>query len=149
MKKTVFEFVRRGLVGCGFGPMVLAVLYLILHHQGILQTLTVKEVCLGIFSLSALAFIAGGMNVLYQIEQLPLMAAISIHGGVLYLSYLLTYLLNGWLEWGITPIVVFSCIFVAGYLAVWAIILAVTKRNTSELNEQLRRNREQNSTISY
>ena len=63
MKKYVTEFVRRGASACGLGPVILAVLYLILHHQGVVQTLTVKEVCRGIFSLLALAFVAGGMNV--------------------------------------------------------------------------------------
>ena len=139
MKKNILEFLRRGLVACGFGPIVLAVLYLILQRQAAVETLTVNEVCLGIFSLSALAFIAGGMNVIYQIERLPLMVAILIHGGVLYISYLLTYLLNGWLEWGITPILVFTGIFVLGYLAVWAVIYSVTRRNTDRLNEVLKK----------
>ena len=68
MKKNVLEFFRRGLIACGFGPIVLAIFYLILQHQCAVETLTVNQVCLGIFSLSALAFIAGGMNVIYQIE---------------------------------------------------------------------------------
>ena len=138
MKKNVFEFVRRGLVACGFGPLVLAALYLLLQRQGVLHTLTVNEVCLGIVSLSALAFIVGGMNVVYQVERLPLMVAILIHGCVLYASYLGTYLINGWLAWGITPILAFSGIFTVGYLAVWAVIYTVTKKNTARLNETLR-----------
>ena len=114
MKKNILDFFRRGFVACGFGPVVLAVLYLILQHKAEIEVLTVNQVCLGIFSLSALAFIAGGMNVIYQIERLPLMVAILIHGSVLYISYLVTYLLNNWLEWGVTPILVFSGIFILG-----------------------------------
>ncbi|MBE5971219.1 MAG: DUF3021 domain-containing protein [Lachnoclostridium sp.] len=138
MKKTIMEFIRRGLIACGFGPMVLVVLYLILYHQGTIQTLSVPEVCLGILSLSALAFIAGSMNVIYQIEQLPLMAAITIHGSTLYVSYLATYLINGWLEWGTTPILVFTGIFIFVYLVIWAIIYFTTKRNTEKLNQFLK-----------
>ena len=138
MKKNALEFLRRGLIACGFGPIVLAVFYLILQRQAAVETLTVSQVCLGIFSLSALAFVAGSMNVIYQIERLPLMVAILIHGAVLYISYLGTYLLNGWLEWGVTPILVFSGIFVLGYLVIWAIIYSVTRRNTEKLNEMLR-----------
>ena len=138
MKKTIMEFLRRGLIACGFGPIVLAILYLILQHQGAVQTLAVNEVCLGIFSLFALAFIAGGMNVVYQIERLPLMVAILIHGGVLYFSYLITYLVNDWLEWGATPILVFSGIFVFGYLAIWAVIYFINKNRTKKLNEKLK-----------
>ena len=142
MKRLILEFLRRGTAACGLGPMVLAVLYWVLHRQGALESLTVDQVCLGIVSLSALAFMAGGLNVLYQIERLPLMAAVSIHGGVLYGSYLLTYLVNGWLEWGTTPILVFSGIFVVGYLAIWAIIYAIIRRKTARLNEMLQKSRQ-------
>lgn len=138
MKKHVLEFCRRGFVACGFVPLVLAVFYLILQHQGVIETLTVNQVCLGIFSLSALAFVAGGMNAIYQVERLPLMMAILIHGSVLYVSYLGAYLLNGWLEWGMTPILVFSGIFVLGYLAVWAVIYSIIKRNTAKVNALLK-----------
>ena len=138
MKKYVFEFLRRGLVACGFGPIILAIIYLILQQQNLLDTLTVNQVCLGIFSLTALAFIAGGMNTIYQIEKLPLMIAIFIHGSVLYLSYLATYLLNGWLGLGIAPIIVFSSIFVFGYVIIWVIIYFIIKRNTNQMNELLK-----------
>lgn len=137
MKKNILEFLRRGLVACGFGPMVLAALYLILQHQGAIEVLTVNQVCLGIFSLSTLAFIAGGMNVIYQIEHLPLMVAIFIHGGVLYVTYLATYLLNGWLEWGYSPIWAFTAIFIIVYLIIWAIIYSITKQDTEKINEML------------
>ena len=138
MKKNILEFFCRGFVACGFGPVVLAVLYLILQHKAEIEVLTVNQVCLGIFSLSALAFIAGGMNVIYQIERLPLMVAILIHGGVLYISYLATYLLNDWLEWGAIPILVFSGIFIFGYLMIWAIIYCIIRKRTERLNEILK-----------
>ncbi|MBQ2278371.1 MAG: DUF3021 domain-containing protein [Clostridia bacterium] len=139
MKKNLFEFIRRGLSACGFGPLILAVVYRILQLQGIVQTLTVDQVCVGIFSITALAFVAGGMNFLYQIERLPLMAAILLHGGVLYVGYLATYLVNDWLEWGAAPILVFSGIFVVGYLAIWAVIYSVIRRRTAKLNEILKK----------
>lgn len=142
MRKNILEFFRRGLIAAGFGPLVLAILYLILQEKAELEMLTVNEVCLGIFSLTLLAFIAGGMNVIYQIERLPLMVAILIHGIVLYVSYLGTYLINGWLEWGIVPILVFSGIFVVVYLIIWAIIYSATKRNTKRINEMLEKRRE-------
>ena len=137
MKKHMLDFIRRGLTAWGLGPVILAVLYLILQQKGVLETLSVSQVCIGILSLSALAFIAGGMNALYQIEQLPLMMAILIHGGVLYLSYLATYLVNGWLDWGIAPILVFTGIFVVGYFVIWAIIYWIIKKNTDQINEMM------------
>ena len=110
---------------------------MILQQEERLQTLTINQVCLGIFSISALAFIAGGMNMIYQIEQLPLMVAISIHGGVLYISYLITYLVNDWLPWGVIEILVFSGIFIFGYIIIWMIIYSIIKRNTEKVNKIL------------
>ena len=138
MKKIVMEFFRRGLIACGFGPIVLAILYLVLQKQAGIETLAVNQVCIGIFSITTLAFIAGGMNIVYHIERLPLTVAILIHGVVLYISYLVTYLLNDWLVWGIAPVLVFSGAFVLGYLVIWGIIYSITKRNTEKLNQILK-----------
>ena len=134
MKKFVLEFLRRGFAACGMGPIILAILYLILQQTAAVETLTVNQVCIGIFSITALAFIAGGMNAIYRIERLPLMLAILIHGSVLYLSYLGTYLLNDWLDLGVMPIVVFSAIFVVGYIVIWAIIYSITKNRIYFIN---------------
>ena len=80
MKKFMLEFIRRGFIPCGFGPLVLAVVYLILQKESNLQMLPVTDVCL----------------------------------------------------------VVFTVIFVLGYLLIWAIIYAITKRNTTKLNQMLK-----------
>ena len=141
MKKFILDFLRRGFIACGLGPIVLAIPYLILQQTAAVEMLTVKEVCIGIFSLTALAFIAGGMNAIYQIEQFPLMIAILLHGTILYISYLVTYLLNDWLEWGAVSIIVFSAIFVIGYLVIWAVIYSIIKRNTAMLNEGLKKSK--------
>ena len=137
MKKYLMEFFRRGFMACGFGPLVLAIVYLILQKNSYVQILTINQVCTGIFSLSLLAFLAGGMNVLYQIERLPLLIAIFIHGCVLYIGYLTTYLLNNWLEFSLTPIFIFTLIFLFSYLAIWIIIYSLTKKNTKAINEKL------------
>ena len=138
MKKTIMEFLRRGLIACGFGPIVFAILYLILQQQGVVKVITVNQMCLGIFSLAFLAFMAGGMNIIYQMERLPLMVAILIHGCVLYVVYLGTYLINDWLESGVTPILVFTVIFVLGYLIIWLVIYSINTRNTKRLNQILK-----------
>jgi uncharacterized protein YacL len=139
MKKFVLEFVRRGAIAMGIGPIVLAIVYIILQHTDAIDTLTASQVCIGILSLSALAFIAGGMSAIYQIERMPLMAAILIHGGVLYIGYLGAYLLNDWLDFGAIPIIVFTAIFVVGYIVIWAIIYSIIRRNTAKLNEMLKK----------
>ena len=138
MKKFLLQFLHRGMIGCGIGPIVLAVLYFILNRHGVLLNISINQVCIGIFSLAALAFIAGGLNVLYQIERLPLMVSILIHGGVLYAAYLITYLVNGWLDFGFITILVFSAIFIVGYLVIWGIIYSFIRKSTNKINEKLK-----------
>lgn len=137
MKKFVLEFLRRGFSAMGFGPIVLVVLYLILQKNGVINTLTVNEVCVGIVSITCLSFIAGGVNVIHKIETLPLSASILIHGIVLYVGYMLTYLVNDWLLWGKKPILIFTISFVVGYIFIWAIIYLITKSRTKKLNLML------------
>jgi branched-subunit amino acid ABC-type transport system permease component len=139
MKRFISEFLRRGFVGASIGPIVLAIVYLILQQSADVSTLTVDEVCAGIFSLSVLAFVAAGMNAIYQIERLPIMIAFLIHGGVLYIGYLVAYLLNDWLDFGVLPVIVFTAFFVVGYILIWAIIYLIIRRNTAKLNEMLRK----------
>ena len=146
MKRIVLGFFRRGLIACGVGPVVLAVLYLVLKHNGAVETLTINQVCIGIFSLSALAFIVGGMNIIYQIERLPLMVAILIHGIILYLSYLGTYLLNDWLEWSLISVLAFTGIFVVGYLVIWIVIYSVIRKNTENINKILKQKQQVTGT---
>jgi len=138
MRKFVSEFLRRGLMAFGFGPIVLAAVYLILSMTGAVETLEITDVSIGILSLSVLAFAAGGLNALYQLERLPLAVAVFIHGAVLYVLYMGTYLVNSWLEWGMIPILVFTGIFVVGYLIIWAIIFAVISGRTKRINEILK-----------
>ena len=138
MKRFISVFVLRGLVAMGIGPIVLAIVYSILRHAAAIDTLTVSQVCTGIFSLSALAFVAGGMNAIYQIERMPLMSAILIHGTVLYVGYLCTYLINDWLDIGMIPIIVFTAIFIVGYIVIWAIIYSMIRGKTAKLNEILK-----------
>ena len=138
MKRFMLEFLHRGAIASGIGPIVLAIIYMILQQAAEVEALTVNQVCIGIFSLTALAFIAGGMNALYQIERLPLMPAILIHGSVLYVSYLAIYLINDWLDFGVIPIIIFSAIFVVGYIVIWVIIYSIIRRNTARINEMLK-----------
>ena len=138
MKSFILDFARRGIAACGIGPLVLAIVYLILKQVAHTDALTVDQVCIGIFSLSALSFVAGGLNAVYQIERLPLMTAILIHGGVLYVGYLATYLINDWLVFGVIPFIIFTAIFVVGYIVIWCVIYSVLRRNTERINELLK-----------
>ena len=74
MKKYIKDFCLRGLMCASGGPLVLAVVYGCMRDI----VLTPGEVSLGIISAAVMAFIAGGINVVYQMERLPLIFAILI-----------------------------------------------------------------------
>ncbi len=140
MKKYACEFCKRGLVAMGFGPIILAIIYAILGANGVTQSIDIYEAALAIVSISALAFIAAGITVVYQIERLPLFYAILLHGLVLYANYALIYLLNGWLADGTLPFLIFTACFIAGYALVWLIIYLCIRKKTDELNHKLQSN---------
>lgn len=142
MKRFFSDFMHRGFVALGFGPLVLAILYFVLGKVGVITSLSVDEVCIGIVSLSVLAFLAGGMNAIYQMERLPLFFAVLIHGIVLYLGYLITYLINDWLKSGPLPLLVFTGIFVLGYLVIWCIIYFIVQKRTKQINRLLQEKQE-------
>lgn len=135
MKQFWKDFLFRGLVSAAGGPLVLAIIYGILGATGEVTSLTPQEVCLGILSITLLAFTVAGMTAIYQVEKLPLASAILIHGGVLYATYLLIYLINGWLQRGIVPIMVFTGIFLVVYILIWVIIYCTERAKIRKLNE--------------
>lgn len=138
MKKFLKEFLFRGLICASGGPIVLAIIYAILGATSTVEYLTPNEVCKGILTITLLAFIAAGMTAIYQMEQLPLPTMILLHGGGLYIAYILTYLLNGWLQNSLIPIAIFTGIFIAGYALIWLIIYCIEKAKAEKLNKLLK-----------
>lgn len=138
MRKFWKDFLFRGLICAAGGPLVLAVIYGILSATGAVETITTNEVCLSIITITLLAFIAAGMTAIYQMEQLPLPTMILLHGGALYIAYILTYLINGWLQNSLIPILIFTGIFAAGYALIWLIIYAIERNKTEKLNKLLK-----------
>ena len=139
MKKFAGEFLKRGLMAAWGGPVVLAVIYLILDANGTADTLTVTQMCMGILSATLMAFIAGGITAIYQAERLPLLTSILIHFGVLYLDYILVYLMTGWLHNALTPILVFTVVFIAGFALIWALIWFFSVRDVKKVNASMHR----------
>ena len=139
MKPLVKEFCRKGLMAAAGGPVILAVVYYLLERYGVLVSLSVGEVVRGILTVTLLAFIAGGIPVVYRAERLSLMAATLIHALVLYADYILIYLFNGWLKHSLTPVMVFTLIFFLGYAVIWLFIYRGVKANVEQLNRDMGR----------
>ena len=137
MKKFWKEFLLRGLICAAGGPVVMAIIYGIIGATGAAESLHPQKVCIEILSITMLAFVAAGMTAIYQMEQLPLPTMILLHGGALYLGYILTYLLNGWLQNSLIPILVFTGIFVGCYAVIWLIIYHTNKAKAKRINQML------------
>ena len=137
VRKYFKDFLLRGLVSMGFGSIVLSIVYGILGLCGVVDKIAVSEVVLGYISITLLAFLCGGMTIVYQIEEIGISKAITMHGLALYIAYAVVYLTNNWLKDGIIPFVVFTIIFVVGYALVWLVIYLITKRGTDILNNRI------------
>ena len=138
MKKYMLEFLKRGLICAAGGPLILAIIYAILAAEGVTDPLSPAEVSMSIISVTVMAFIAAGITMVYQIEQLPLPCAILIHGGVLYADYLLMYILNRWIPRNWQAIGIFTAIFAAGYALTWLVIYLTIRAKTERINQKLK-----------
>lgn len=139
MKKIFKEFMHRGLLCMGFGPLVLAMVLGILNLCNVVDIVTVAEMVLGILTITIMVFVASGVTVVYQIEKLPLLYATIIHGATLYIDYAVIYLVNGWLKNGVIPFVVFTVIFVLGFILTWSIVYLFIRKDIEKMNRKLKK----------
>ena len=137
MKNYWKEFFLRGMIAMGFGPVVLSIIYCILGSKGVIDTLGWVEVIKGYLSITVMAFIAGSITSIYQIEHFPLPFAIATHCGVLYADYLIMYLVNDWIVRDFKAVSVFTAIFVGGYALIWLFIYLIHKKKIQDLNQNL------------
>ena len=137
MKKFTLEFLRNGLFACGGGPIVWAIVYLILSGTGVATEVSAGKVAIEVLTITLLAFVVGGIGAVYRVERLPLAIAILLHGTVLYAAYLAIYLLNGWLAREVTPLLVFTAIFFGGYAIVWLVIYLVNRHSAACMTAKL------------
>ena len=135
MKKMMKEFIFRGLIAAGFGPIVYGIVIFIIETCGVNAMQDGSMILKAILSTYMMAFICAGASVIWQNERLGLGYSALIHGTVIYISYLITYLLNGWLD--NEKIGLFSIIFISGYIIIWLIIFITEKLKAKKLNQQL------------
>ena len=129
MKKQVKNFLLRGTFFAGSGPIIYAIIMLSLELSGVDTNLNGLVVFSGVISTYILAFIVAGVSIIWQEERIGLAFKIAIHGSALYITYLITYLINGWIASNWLSLVIFSIIFIAGYGIVWLIIYLIEKHH--------------------
>jgi len=135
MKEYVKNFLIRGAMYAWGGPVILAIVWAALQAAGVVTELTVNEVVLGIITTTVMAFIAAGVSIVYQIENLPKAFAGLIQMSVLYIDYLGFYLLNGWIP--LDQIWLFTLIFVAVFAVIWFSIYIPIKLKVKKMNRML------------
>lgn len=135
MKKFWIEFMKRGMMAAWGGPAIVCIVWACLKAAGVITTIDIDTVILAVISSIVLAFIAAGISVVYQMEQLPKGMAALIQMAVLYVDYLVIYLINGWMP--VKTIGIFTAIFLACFAIIWAIIYLTVRNSVKKINEKL------------
>ena len=134
----VKDFFLRGFVFGGLGPVILGIVYLVLHFTLDDLTLTGDEVFLGFLSIYLLAFVHAGASVFYQIESWSLGKSVLFHFSLLYVAYVLCYVLNDWLPFDLLSLGIFTAVFAGGYALILLVISVSIRMTVRRLNKQLR-----------
>ena len=135
MKKFLKQFCLRGMMYAWGGPVISAVVWLCLEAAGAESVLPVRRVVVAILSTTFMAFIASGISVVYQMENLPKPVAALIQAAVLYVNYLGIYLLNGGVPAG--EIGRFTIIFVIIFAVIWFLTYLPIRIKVNKMNRML------------
>lgn len=138
MNKYLKEFLLRGMMFSGLGPIILGIIYFILSKAVNDFFLSSFEILLGIVSTYILAFVQAGATVFNQIEHWPITKSLFCHFGLLYVAYVVCYISNSWIpfEWDVVGL--FTVVFVVLYFVIWFTVYFIVKATGKKLNSVLR-----------
>ena len=136
MNKYIKEFLFRGLMFSGLGPVVFGIVALCLSNFGI--EMTGKQVFMGIVSTYLLAFVQAGITVVEQVEEFSTTKAAFVHLVVIYIAYTATYLINSWIPYNTKVITIFSACVIIGFIIIWLITYFATNRTRTLLNNKIK-----------
>ena len=97
MNKYVKEFLHRGLVFGGFGPIILGIIYAVIEGVHANFSLNGVQILIAIISIYLLAFLQAGASVFNQIEHWSVPKSTFFHFLVIYLAYTICYTVNSWI----------------------------------------------------
>lgn len=138
MNKYLKSFLHRGLIFGGFGPIICGIVFLVLTLFQKDFALKGSEVFLAIISTYILAFIHAGASVFNQIEEWSTAKSLFLHLAILYVTYVSCYLLNSWIPFDYSVILIFTAIFAVTYFIVWAIVMISIKATSKKYNKSLK-----------
>ena len=131
------EFIHRGLIFAGFGPIVVGIVFMIIWLTSKDLQLNGVQLMIAIVSSYLLAFIQAGATVFNDIEGWSVPKSMLCHLGLLYVAYLGCYLVNSWIPFDWRVILTFTGIFVGGFLVIWFTVFLVAKLTSKGLNKGL------------
>lgn len=137
MNKYAKDFLYRGLMFGGFGPVILGIIFYTLSLTVADFSVTGGQVLLGIVSTYLLAFVQAGATVFNQIEHWSLPKSTLCHFGLLYVTYSLCYLLNRWIPFEPMVLVLFTAIFTVGFFLIWGIVYLCVRSTSRKLNAKI------------
>lgn len=137
MNKYLKEFLHRGMMFGGFGPIIVGIIYMILEETVTDFSLNSKQVCLAIVSTYILAFLQAGASVFNQIESWSVPKSLLCHFSTLYAAYVLCYLINTWIPFKSAVVLIFTLIFAVVYFVVWVTVYFSVKATSKKFNSRL------------
>ena len=70
MKRFVKDFISRGLIAAGFGPLILVIIYYGFQLTENVTSRPMTEVNINILSTLFMAFVAGGIGAVFKVEKI-------------------------------------------------------------------------------
>ena len=119
MNYYVKEYIKRGLIFSGLGPVVAGIVYMIIEKSGIDLKLSGTEVLLAIISTYVMAFVQAGASTFNAIESWGKAKSLFFQMSSIYVVYICGYLINRWIPFDWIIILIFTVSFIVCYLIVW------------------------------
>ncbi len=138
MNKYVKEFLLRGLMFSGFGPIIFGIIIFIVSKTTDSFILEAGEVLIGIVSTYLLAFVHAGASVFNQIEHWGIGKSLLCHLSTLYVAYSICYVINTWIPFEPKMLLLFTVIFMVIYFVVWGIVYFTIKATSKKFNAKLK-----------
>ena len=132
------QFLHRGAIFAGLGPIIGGVVYLALDFSIEDFSLSGIDVFIAIVSLYLLTFIVAGASVFNQIEGWPVAKSLFFHLSTLYLAYTGCYLVNSWIPFDPMVLIIFTAIFLLAYFIIWLTVFISVKAASKRLNEKIK-----------
>lgn len=138
MNRYLKDFLHRGLIFGGFGPIVVAIVFMCISLADRGFSLTASQILLATVSSYLLAFVQAGVTVFNQIEHWSTVKSLLCHFVTLYATYSVCYVVNSWIPFEPMVLVIFSVIFAVLFFVIWTIVYLSVKATSKRFNSQLK-----------